>query len=62
MQCLIVPAKDLAALADAMLATMQQSREEIAIHGRSARERILRHFSIAAAADKWEALYKELLA
>jgi glycosyltransferase involved in cell wall biosynthesis len=58
----IVPAKDPAELADAMLATMQQSREELGLQGRVARERILRHFSIDATADKWEALYKELLA
>lgn len=58
----IVPPKNPAALADAMLATMQQSREELAIQGRAARERILRHFSIDATADRWESLYTELLA
>lgn len=57
----IVPAKDSAALADAMLATMRQSREVLAARGRAARERILRHFSIDATADRWEALYESLI-
>jgi glycosyltransferase involved in cell wall biosynthesis len=57
----IVPAKDSAALADAMLATMQQGREELAKQGRAARERILRHFSIDTAADTWESLYTSLI-
>jgi glycosyltransferase involved in cell wall biosynthesis len=57
----IVPAKNPAALADAMLATMRQSREELGLQGRAARERILRHFSIDATADKWESLYESLL-
>ena len=54
----IVPAKDSAALADAMLATMGQSREELAARGRAARQRIVDHFSMDATADQWLALYE----
>jgi glycosyltransferase involved in cell wall biosynthesis len=58
----VVPAKNSRALANAMLETMQQSTESLAANGRTARERILRNFSIDATADTWEALYIELLA
>ncbi len=58
----VVPAKDARALADAMLAVMQQGTEERATAGRAARERILCNFSIDAAADWWEMLYKQLTA
>jgi glycosyltransferase involved in cell wall biosynthesis len=58
----VVPAKDHEALAEAMMATMQQGREEREKTGRSARERIRREFSVDANADAWEALYRELLA
>jgi glycosyltransferase involved in cell wall biosynthesis len=56
----IVPAKDPEALAGAMLAAMRQSREERALAGRAARERIVREFSIDAATDWWEAMFKQL--
>ncbi len=55
----IVPAKDSEALAVAMLETMRRSREERAQMGRLSRERIVREFSIDAAADWWEALYEQ---
>jgi glycosyltransferase involved in cell wall biosynthesis len=55
----MVPAKKPEALAEAMLATMQRSGEERARLGRAAREQVVRQFSIEAAADRWEALYKE---
>ena len=58
----VVPAKNSRALAEAMLETMQQSREALAAIGQAARERILRHFSMDATADTWEALYKSLIA
>lgn len=58
----LVPASDPEALAEAMLATMQRSREERARQGHAARERVARGFSIAAAADWWEALYKKGIA
>jgi glycosyltransferase involved in cell wall biosynthesis len=57
----VVPAKDSRALANAMLETMQQSRESLAAIGHAARERILRHFSMDATADTWEALYESLI-
>jgi glycosyltransferase involved in cell wall biosynthesis len=58
----VVPAKDSRALAEAMLETMQQSREVLDARGRAARQRILCRFSMDATADRWEALYKEVLA
>jgi glycosyltransferase involved in cell wall biosynthesis len=57
----VVPAKDSSALAEAMLATMQESREELAARGRAARERIVDHFSMDATANTWEALYGSLV-
>jgi glycosyltransferase involved in cell wall biosynthesis len=54
---LIAPAKDSAALAKAMIATMGQTREALAARGRAARQRIVDHFSMDATADKWETLY-----
>jgi len=57
----VVPAKDSRALADAMLETMRQSREVLAVRGRAARERILRHFSMDATTGAWEALYESLI-
>ena len=56
----VVPAHDPEALASAMLDVMQQSREERSVLGRAARQRIVERFSIDAAADRWEALYREL--
>ena len=44
----IVPAKDSEALARAMLATMKESREALAAHGRAARQRIVDCFSMDA--------------
>jgi len=58
----LVPARDSEALAEAIRSTMQRSEEEREQTGRAARERILRHFSVDAAANAWEALYRELLA
>jgi glycosyltransferase involved in cell wall biosynthesis len=58
----IVAAKDSAALARAMIATMGKSREALAAHGRSARQRIIDHFSMDATMDRWLALYESLLA
>jgi len=57
----LVPAKDPEALAEAMLATMRRSSEERAESGRAARERIAHQFSLDAAANRWEALYRKLL-
>lgn len=55
----LVPAKDAEALAAAMRMTMQTSGEERARLGRTARERIEQRFSIDAAADWWEAIYRQ---
>lgn len=55
---MLVPAKDPEALARAMQDVMRRSREERVQLGRAARERILKQFSIDAAADWWEAFYK----
>ncbi len=57
----VVAAKDSPALAEAMLATMKESREEVDARGRAARERIVDHFSMDATANKWEALYGSLI-
>ncbi|MGA2570714.1 MAG: glycosyltransferase [Terracidiphilus sp.] len=57
----VVEAKNSKALAEAMLAKMNQGRESLAAEGRFARERVTRHFSIDAAADVWEALYRSLI-
>jgi glycosyltransferase involved in cell wall biosynthesis len=57
----VVPAKDSQALAEAMLTTMQESREALAARGCAARERVLRQFSMDATADTWEALYGSLV-
>jgi glycosyltransferase involved in cell wall biosynthesis len=57
----LVPARNSRALANAMLETMQQSREVLAAGGRVARGRILRQFSMDATADTWEVLYKSLI-
>lgn len=57
----VVPAKNSRALGNAMLETMQQSRESLAANGHAARERILRCFSMDATAGMWEALYESLI-
>jgi len=57
----VVPAKDSRALTEAMLTTMQESREALATLGRAARQRIVYHFSMDATADTWEALYSSLI-
>jgi glycosyltransferase involved in cell wall biosynthesis len=59
---LVVPSHHPDALAAAMHDVMQRSREERCALGRSARMRIVRQFSMDANADRWEALYRKLLA
>jgi glycosyltransferase involved in cell wall biosynthesis len=56
----VVEAKNPAALAEAMIATMQQSRESLAALGRRARRRIQQEFELSAVVDAWEARYREL--
>jgi glycosyltransferase involved in cell wall biosynthesis len=58
----LVPAKDVEALAAAMVATMRRDRDERALEGEAARELIVRRFSIDAVADGWEELYEQEIA
>ena len=55
----LVPAKNPEALAGAMQAAMRKSTRERARMGCLARERIANEFSIDAAADWWERLYRQ---
>lgn len=59
---MLVPAKNSGALADAMIAMMNESPESRRAMGHAARERILSGFSMDARADQWETLYRDLLA
>jgi glycosyltransferase involved in cell wall biosynthesis len=56
---MLVPAKDPGVLAAAMVATMQRNRDEVALEGEAARQRIKRQFGIDAVADAWEEIYKQ---
>ena len=58
---LVVPAKNVTALAQGMQAVMKQSLQERAAMGRVARERIVNSFSMDARADEWEAVYRSAL-
>ena len=55
-----VLAKQPVALAEALLAVMQESAEERSERGRAARQRIAKQFNIDAVAEWWEKLYREL--
>ncbi len=57
----MVPAKDPAALAEAMLAVMRLSPQQRQAQGNAARQRIAAHFSFATRTDEWEAFYRSLL-
>jgi glycosyltransferase involved in cell wall biosynthesis len=57
----IVQAGDSNALAAAMLDLMRWPAETRQNHGRAARVRIVRHFSMDARADAWEALYRNVV-
>lgn len=57
----IVPPKNSAALADAMLNVMNQPAEDSHAQTRAARQRIADHFNIVSRADEWEALYQSLM-
>ena len=56
---ILVPAQSPGALAEAMLGVMQERNEQRHALGRAARQRIASMFSIKAAADRWEALYRQ---
>jgi glycosyltransferase involved in cell wall biosynthesis len=58
----VVPARDSAALAEAMLAVMKRSGDERTDLGRQARTRIAHKFNLDARADDWEKLYRSLIA
>lgn len=58
----IVPPRNAAALAAAMISAQQTSYEERQARGRSARMRIGREFNLEVKADQWDRLYRSLLA
>ena len=57
----LVPTRNHEALAQAMIAMMRHSSGHRAELGHAARARILEQFSIDAAADHWETLYRSLM-
>ena len=57
----IVPPRDPAALAGAMLAVMAQLHEDQGMQARAARRRIAENFDIDSRAGEWESLYRRLL-
>jgi glycosyltransferase involved in cell wall biosynthesis len=57
----VVVAKDPAALASALIATMQLSADERKMLGKQARRRIEERFSMATRVEAWERLYREVL-
>jgi glycosyltransferase involved in cell wall biosynthesis len=57
----LVPAKDSAQLAEAMLAVMEMTDKQRAAIGHAARERIRENFSMDAQANRWQQLYLRLL-
>ncbi|MGC1423178.1 MAG: glycosyltransferase [Terracidiphilus sp.] len=58
---IIVPPNDSDALADAMIRVMRMAEDQQNIRGKTARDRIRRHFDIDAKAEEWEMLYSRLL-
>jgi glycosyltransferase involved in cell wall biosynthesis len=58
----LVGAHNPGALAQAMLATMQQGGEEREQQVHAARERVVKHFSIESVTDAWEELYEQMTA
>ncbi len=57
----MVPAKDPAALAEAMLAVMRLSPQQRQAQGGAARQRVAAQFSFATRTEEWEAFYRSLL-
>jgi glycosyltransferase involved in cell wall biosynthesis len=57
----VVPAKDSAGLADAMLAIERLPHESRLAMGAAGRAHVTKHFSLAAVVDEWEAIYRSLL-
>jgi glycosyltransferase involved in cell wall biosynthesis len=54
---IVVEAKNPEALAEAMSATMLESRESLAAYGHRARSRIQEQFNLASVIEAWQALY-----
>lgn len=57
----LVPPRDPAALAAAMIRLMSVSVETLARMGEAARSHVKAHYALERVVDKWEALYRELL-
>jgi glycosyltransferase involved in cell wall biosynthesis len=57
----LVSARDSGALGDAMLEVMRLPAAGIQAKAQAGRERMVTSFSLEACADRWEALYRELL-
>jgi len=57
---LLVPTRDAEALAQAMLQAMEMPEEDRLALGKSARDRIVERFGMAAKAREWEAFYRTL--
>ena len=57
----LATAGDPALLAESMIRLMHTPVEQRQIMGRQARQHVLDHFSLEAALDRWEALYRQLL-
>ena len=57
----VVPVRSPEALSEAMLDIMRQTEEERSALGRAARARVVKEFSMDAAAGEWETLYRELV-
>ncbi len=57
----IVPARNAAALAEAMLGVMKRSQQERDAMGSVARERIVKNFTMDQKAEEWDALYRSVL-
>jgi glycosyltransferase involved in cell wall biosynthesis len=58
---MVVPSKNAAALADAMLRVMRMSSEERNAMGTGARDRICKRFDMNAKVVEWEALYARMI-
>jgi glycosyltransferase involved in cell wall biosynthesis len=57
----LVPVRDTAALAEAMLRVMRLSDADRFTMGQAGREHVVQNFDLERVVDRWEALYRELL-
>jgi len=58
----LVPSRDPAALATAIVAAVELPSDKAAELGKRARQRVVEHYSFDRAVDKWQALYGDLVA